>query len=311
MSVKTIKKLTERGVMADLLLRLDKAFLAQWYAAIANRVDSTQPDGENHDWLGGVEGMREQKGDPEFDEAQVFEFFLRNVRWQCGFHVRSDYWDHGKRSLIDHRVQDQTTLAAAHPGQLFETLITNGGSRACYDGEYFYDTDHPVGSDTQSNIVTITTSAPSKPEIALIADAILECVVRMWSMKDDKGNYVNVGLNSFMLTCGPTMYPGVMKAVKNQLLSGGGSNVVYDNKEFSLKPQLLPSLTGNKFQVHAMNAGSSPFVWQVIDDTEPEVLGRDSEYCKLHNRLLFMLKGGYNAGYGRYQRSVEGQFAAA
>lgn len=311
MSVKTIKKLTERGVMADLLLGLENAFKAAWYAGISNRVDSTQPDGENHDWLGSVEGMKEQKGNPEFDEAQVFEFFIRNIRWQCGFRVRKDYWDHGKRSLIEQRVQDQTTLAAVHPGQLIETLIANAGARACYDGEYFYDTDHPVGSATQSNIITISTSAPSKPAVELIADAILETVVRLWGMKDDKGNYVNVGLNSFMLTCGATMYPGVAKAIKNQLLSGGGSNVVYDNKEFSLKPQLLPSLTGNKFQLHAMSAGAAPFVYQVIDDTAPEVLGRESEYCKLYDYLLFMLKGGYNAGYGRYQRSAECQFTQA
>jgi len=35
--------------------------------------------------------------------------------------------------------------AATHPDELVFELLKNGFSQACYDGQYFFDTDHPVG----------------------------------------------------------------------------------------------------------------------------------------------------------------------
>ncbi len=41
--------------------------------------------------------------------------------------------------------------AAVHPDELVFELLGNGFSTACYDGQYFFDTDHPVGDSTVSN----------------------------------------------------------------------------------------------------------------------------------------------------------------
>lgn len=47
--------------------------------------------------------------------------------------------------------------AKAFPDELsFETLLPNGTTELAYDGQYFFDTDHPVGETgaTQSNKLT-------------------------------------------------------------------------------------------------------------------------------------------------------------
>ena len=41
--------------------------------------------------------------------------------------------------------------AAVHPDELVFELLGNGFSTVCYDGQYFFDTDHPVGDSTVSN----------------------------------------------------------------------------------------------------------------------------------------------------------------
>jgi hypothetical protein len=308
MSLKHIRVLTGRGVLAEILISLENALKAMWYDGVVQRVDSVQPDGETYDYVGGVTGMQEKKGDPEFGELGVFEFFIKNIMWECALRIHKVDWDHGRRGIIQQKIDDQTTLAAIHPGQLVQTCLNAGGASACSDGEFYFDTDHPTGSTTQSNIVTATTNTPSKPSEALVIDALLDAVVRMWSLKDDKGNEINVGLSKFMVTCGPTLFPILTKSLGKSLVNGGESNIVHKNQKFELVPQLLPGLTGNKFQVLAMDVGARPFVLQVLDDPAPEMLGRDSEYCKLKDHLLFMVKGAYNVGYGRYQRAVEVRF---
>jgi phage major head subunit gpT-like protein len=41
--------------------------------------------------------------------------------------------------------------ARKHPEKLLADLMSAGFTTACYDGQYFFDTDHPVGSATASN----------------------------------------------------------------------------------------------------------------------------------------------------------------
>jgi phage major head subunit gpT-like protein len=41
--------------------------------------------------------------------------------------------------------------ARKHPDQLVADLLANGFATACYDGQYFFDSDHPVGTGTASN----------------------------------------------------------------------------------------------------------------------------------------------------------------
>lgn len=41
--------------------------------------------------------------------------------------------------------------AKQHPDILIAALLAAGFATACYDGQYFFDDDHPVGTSTQSN----------------------------------------------------------------------------------------------------------------------------------------------------------------
>jgi len=298
-----ILNLTKRSVLSIFRVDFDKALTNRWWSGIAQRIQSDQAKSETHDWLGGVPQMSEQTGDPKFAQMRVNEFTIRNKPWQSGVEVPKAAWLHQKGDVITTKVAELVDVAAAHPGELIQTLISQGENTVCYDGQYYFDTDHAEGdSGTQSNDLTASATTPSAPTASETVDAILKAVVAIWSYKDDKGNGVNVSARQFMVCSGPTIFPSVLKAVNQELIGSGESNVVVDNKKFTLVPQILPNLTGNKLYLFRSDApNGKPFIYQILDEIEPYVLDENSEYCKIHGKLLFGASGNYNVGYGRWQ----------
>jgi phage major head subunit gpT-like protein len=309
MATTGIRRLTERGVLGNMLYA---GLLKQWFSALFFRVDSNQPDGETNVWLGGVPQMAERTGDPKFAKLRGSEFFIRNIPWESGILVSKEDWDYQKTSQVERKIGEQARVATAHPGVLAQTLIGSAETSAGADGQYYYDTDHSQGdSGTQSNDLTFTSATPTAPTVDEMVKAILAAVCAMWGFKDDQGNEMNLGASKFMIAAGPSMYPVVLEAVRNKLLSNGGSNIVADGRDFALVPQILPRRTGNKVYTFRADEGAAPFILQVLQDNEPVVLGRDSEYCKLNGNLLFKLDGNYNVGYGMWQHACLTTFAAA
>lgn len=71
-------------------------------------------------------------------------------------------------------VDDET----AHYIELIVDLLVNGFERECYDGQYFFDDDHPVAGKSVSN----RGAAP------LDADAYAAAYAAMQSLTDDRAN---------------------------------------------------------------------------------------------------------------------------
>ncbi|MFK5283404.1 Mu-like prophage major head subunit gpT family protein, partial [Lacticaseibacillus paracasei] len=57
-----------------------------------------------------------------------------------------------KTGQIQARIQDFADRQLTHWASLLSTLIINAPSTVCYDGQFYFDTDHSEGSSgTQSN----------------------------------------------------------------------------------------------------------------------------------------------------------------
>ncbi|MES8537220.1 Mu-like prophage major head subunit gpT family protein, partial [Cutibacterium acnes] len=60
---------------------------------------------------------------------------------------------------------------AAHPNQLVFELLKDGFSTACYDGQYFFDTDHPVLDEAGKTVSVSNTGGGSGAPWFLIDDS--------------------------------------------------------------------------------------------------------------------------------------------
>lgn len=305
MALNGTRILTERSVANSMLYTLDQGLGDMWFAPLVKRVESDQPNGETHAWLGGVPGMTERKGDPQFGKLAAPTFFIRNVPFQMGVTVSKEDWQFNRIGQIQARVNEMAGQALNHPGDLVMSLISAAESTNCYDGQYYFDTDHSEGlSGTQSNDLTYAAATGTTPTAAEMKAAILAALAAMWAFKDDKGNLCNINAREFTVAAPAALYPTLLEAIGAIVYVGGSTSILNpNNQHFTLVPQILPGVTGDKmyvFRRRAPNQGSA-FVHQLLIPPEPIILGIDSEYCKQNGSLLFKIEGTYNVGYGRWQ----------
>ena len=121
------------------------------WMTVAMRVPSTSRE-QSYNWLGVFPKMREWLGDRVFKNLKAFNYSITNKDWEASVEVdRNDILD-DTMGIYNPIVAEMGRSAAAHPDELiFNTLIPGGFDTVCYDGQFFFDTDHPVGDSTQSN----------------------------------------------------------------------------------------------------------------------------------------------------------------
>ncbi|MFN9293503.1 MAG: Mu-like prophage major head subunit gpT family protein, partial [Planctomyces sp.] len=90
-------------------------------------------------------GMREWLGERQFSELRAANFVLENKHWESSLLIK-------KTDLADDNlgqygpVLEQLGIEAAHhPDELWFSVLEQGESTACFDGQFFFDTDHVWG----------------------------------------------------------------------------------------------------------------------------------------------------------------------
>jgi phage major head subunit gpT-like protein len=95
--------------------------------------------------------LREWIGDRVIRSLSAQNFTIENKDYEVTIEVdRNDIQD-DNIGIYNPIIGELGRAAAQHPDKLMAALMTGAFSTACYDGQYFIDTDHPVGSGTKSN----------------------------------------------------------------------------------------------------------------------------------------------------------------
>jgi len=110
----------------------------QWNR-VATRVPSTTRE-EKYAWLGQTPNLREWIGDRVIKSIEAHDYSIKNKSWESTIEVGRDD-TYGVYSPL---FEEMGRSTAAHPNQLVFSLLGQGFATACYDGQYFFDTDHPV-----------------------------------------------------------------------------------------------------------------------------------------------------------------------
>lgn len=115
---------------------------SQW-ARVATEVTSTNAE-ERYGWLGNLPDFREWLGDRVMNSLSASDFTIKNKPFELSYELDRDDIEDDKFGLLSPAVQMAGYRAATHPDTLLFALLTNGFTSLCYDGQYFFDTDHPV-----------------------------------------------------------------------------------------------------------------------------------------------------------------------
>lgn len=114
------------------------------YRKVAMVVPSSTGE-ENYGWLSAMPAIREWIGDRVIHNLSVEGFKLRNREFEATVEVRRTVIEDDKYGVYAPMFEKMGADAARHPDKLTLGLLKQGFTETCYDGQYFFDTDHPVG----------------------------------------------------------------------------------------------------------------------------------------------------------------------
>lgn len=101
-------------------------------------------DRETYDWLGDAPDMREWIGDRVVKDIKSSGYQIVNTEFETTIGIKARDIKNDRLSTYMPRFQRMGEAAARKPDQMIRDLILNATTGLCYDGQPFFDTDHPV-----------------------------------------------------------------------------------------------------------------------------------------------------------------------
>ncbi len=307
--------LGSRAIIGRFYNRLEIAQAASWSSQIAMPFNSDQAS-EEYKWLGQVPQLREWVGGRQPAGFRENGFTVRNKTWEGSLEVLVDEIRRDKTGQVQVRINELADRAAGHEGSLISQLILNGGgstSGLCYDGQYFFDTDHTEGDNAtnQSNDITFdisdagTGGTPTVPTARTMQAAILAGVAAMLGIKDDKNEPMNELARNFMVMMGPSLMPYGLAAIQNPVLDSGATNTIKNQSEFNIRPAINARLTSmtSSFVVFRTDGNTKPFITQSEEGITVQALAEGSEMETLNNKHFYGVKKIGNVAYGMWQQA--------
>lgn len=106
---------------------------------------------ENYAFLEQWPRLREWIGDKHIKDLSDATYTLRNKDYEATVAVPRNALDDNQYGLYAPMMTEMGYAANEFVEHLVMTALLAGDSSVCYDGQYFFDTDHPVGGGTNAN----------------------------------------------------------------------------------------------------------------------------------------------------------------
>lgn len=139
-----------QGSLRTLFIGFNAAFksgldsqAASQYGRIATTVPSTTRE-QDYGWLGKIPNVREWVGDRVVHNITQAGYTIRNKSYELTIAVSRDDIKDDNLGIYGPMFTELGAASGAHYDQLVFSLLKAGFATACYDKQYFFDTDHPV-----------------------------------------------------------------------------------------------------------------------------------------------------------------------
>jgi len=122
---------------------------------IAMRVGSSTRE-EEYGWLGQFPALREWIGDRVVHELASDGFKIKNRKFESTVKVKRDDLSDDHFGIYKPMFDEMGRVTKQHPDRLAFDLLATGFATTCFDGQPFFDADHPQDSATTGETVTVS-----------------------------------------------------------------------------------------------------------------------------------------------------------
>lgn len=277
-----------RGIYIAFNTLFNKAFEAQKpiYEQIATVTPSTT-DAETYAWLGDIPNMREWIGDREVQNLSGSDYTIKNKDFELTVGVPRNAIEDDKIGLYNPSIQMLGQSAALHPDQLVFTLLKDGFTDKCYDGEPFFSTAHKVGKKNVSN----------KGTAKLSMEAYIAARAAIMSLTNSKGQPLGLIPDTLVV-------PPALDATARDILIADQINGTKNTMQGTATPLMAPQLAGNDTAWYLLctKRPIKPLIYQQrkaakfvakTDEKDDNVF--------FSNKYLYGVDSRGNAGFGFWQ----------
>ncbi len=116
-------------------------------ASLADRVATTVPSShkqEDYGWINRLPNVREWIGDRVVQNIGESSYVIRNKSWELTLGVDRDDIEDDSLGIYAPMFQEFGASTGAHKDNLVWALLKAGFATNCFDGQFYFDTDHPV-----------------------------------------------------------------------------------------------------------------------------------------------------------------------
>jgi phage major head subunit gpT-like protein len=307
--------LSSRAIMGMYFARLEADPGVAWLNGVSNLFNSDQA-GETYNFLGQSPAMREWVGGRHAKGFSGQGLTIVNKHYEATIEIAKRDLRRDKTGQIQVRVQEFADRAVTHWASLVSAAILAGGATVCYDGQFYFDTDHSEGdSGTQSNSISVDISglpalvhgaSATAPSMEEMQQSILAGITQILSFKDDRGEPMNEGARSFLIKVAPSLYPMAIAAVtrlNNAALQQNMDPSVISNFDVQVAMNTRLAAWTDKFAVFRTDSPIKGLIRQTEQDVELKAKAEGSEFEFDNDAWQFGIDGWRGVGLGYWQRA--------
>lgn len=250
--------LINKAVLAAVFLNLKTEFNnalkteGPMWDKIAMRITSTSSQNE-YKWLDQWPAMRKWVGEKVIKALSAHSYTIVNDDWEATVEVDRNDIEDDNLGLYGTQARASGESARDLPDQIVFDLVNEGFTSKCYDGQNYFDTDHPVVNPATgdpasvSNKLTVALSAAT--QAAAIA-SLGAAITMMREFKDDEGRPLDVNPNILLV-------PPALEIIATLLMT---TDRLEDGK---------PNPYKGRFTVVSSGRLTSPTAWFLLDTKRP------------------------------------------
>lgn len=247
-------------------------------------------------WLSRFPRMRKWLGDKVIKSLAAFKYTIVNDDWETTVEVDRNDIEDDQIGIYAPMAQEAGFSSKQLPDEIDADLKNGAFAGTCYDGQYFYDTDHPVAGASVSNKGTAALSAATTAAAAASYGAARTAIM---SITDDEGR--PLALIPDVLEVPPALEATARLICESDKLTDQSPNPYKGTARVLVNPRLTSSTA---WFLHVTNRPLKPFVFQrrkapvFVSQTD---MNADNVFMR--KNYLFGAEARCAGGYGLWQMS--------
>lgn len=255
---------------------LNMAFVTQrdsaptYWAKIATEMPSSS-EGNVYPFLSMIPGLREWTGPRVINNAALRSYTLLNKHWEDTVGIDRNKLEDDQHGFFAPLVGMLGQHVAEWRDRELARVVEAGTTELCWDGQFFFDTDHPIDPDGLVSGSNVNKLVGATYDISAAANAVpayaaAKAKMALWQRED--GLQTGVVPNLLMVHPNEEQFA---REIKNSLITArvfgsntaaaGVSNPFAGDIEIIVNPYLTVT-SGKPWYLMKTNAPVKPFIWQ-------------------------------------------------